>query len=171
MARVPSVHWNESVFRFNLVRHLLAQNPGLDCRTEWNRVDLAIQRPEGATLVELKFYAARPHHDHKGELVRFKGGPSPQNQRELFASLDSLRFARRQAWAKQCGQIIDAYLVLVYLDPREPNRRRTFASYYDAIEAPNERVSRVWTVLRATPTADGRLFTCKLLEVPLEPAA
>jgi hypothetical protein len=57
---VPSVHWNESVFRFNLVRHLLAQNAGLDCRTEWNRVDLVIQLPEGATLVELKFYAAQP---------------------------------------------------------------------------------------------------------------
>ena len=47
---VPLEYWNESVFRFLLIRHMRAIAPDTVCWTEWNRVDLVLPGPAGATL-------------------------------------------------------------------------------------------------------------------------
>ena len=76
---VPLEHWDESVFRWLLIRHVLALAPGgTPCWSEWHRVDLVLPSPFGATLIELKFFAHRLLRNHSPRIVRMKGGPVPE---------------------------------------------------------------------------------------------
>jgi hypothetical protein len=87
---IPLEWWNESVFRFFLMRQLSAR--GIQCRCEWNKVDIVILQPEhGVVLVELKFYDRRPHHDQADRILRYKGGPGPKNLDEFKNGLKRLR--------------------------------------------------------------------------------
>ena len=76
---VPLAHWNESVFRYLVVRRLLAAEPIVQCMTEWNRVDLLLPGPAGAVLVEVKFFGIQSLRGFEGKVLRSKGGPSAQN--------------------------------------------------------------------------------------------
>ena len=167
MQRVPPAHWNESVFRFFLVRRLLSAAPTVDCRTEWNRVDLVFPDPDGAALVEVKFFATQPLSDHTGRLIRMKGGPSAQNHQEYEAVLEKLRLSRRADWAPSCGGVAEAYLVLAYEDAI--GARYTYASHYDAVE-PSGPVRFIQQIVQRAPIGGDAVFTCKLLMIDLAPA-
>lgn len=168
LARVPLAHWNESVFRFVIVRRLLADMPNLDCRTEWNRVDLVLPGPEGATLLELKFFSSQPLCDKTGRVLRMKGGPSRKNFNEYQAAIEKLRTIRRSSWTTACGGVASAHLLLAYSDSVTTSKP-TFGSYYDGIAAGGP-IASVCTILERAPGCQDSYLTCKLITVDVAPA-
>ena len=167
---VPLEHWNESTFRFLLVRHLLAAAPGTACWSEWHRVDLVLPASLGAALVELKFFAHQPLRDHSDRVLRMKGGPSAQNVREFEAAIETLAGSRAKHWAHACGGIAAGYVVLAYCDPAITSGQRTYSSHYGKLR-PQGRIASIETIVEELPLADDAIFTCKLLTAYLAPAA
>ncbi len=167
LANVPSEHWNESVFRFFIVRQLL-KIPDIDCRSEWNRVDLVIQSPRGATLLELKFFTSQPLRDQAGKTIRMKGRPSPKNYGEYENALKKLRSAREAKWIRFCDGVASAHLLLAYIDPVMTNKP-TYGSHYDSIAA-GDGFASVHTILERVPVAIESCLTCKLITVQAEDA-
>ncbi len=167
---VPLEHWNESIFRFLLVRHILAAAPGTPCWSEWHRVDLVLPASSGATLVELKFFAHQPLRDHSDGVLRMKGGPSAQNVREFEAAIQSLAGSRAKHWATACGGIAAGYVVLAYCDPAIAGAQRTYRSHYGNLRA-HGQIASVETIVEELPLPKEAIFTCKLLALHLAPAA
>lgn len=167
---VPIEHWNESVFRWLLVRHLLAVAPGTQCWSEWHRVDLVLPAASGATLIELKFYAHRPLRDQSTGVIRMKGGPSDQNVREFNSSVDNLVGNAARHWTRACGGIRAGYVVLAYCDSIRATGKPTYASYYGKLQ-PQGSVASVETIVEELALDSDTLLTCKLLTVHVEPAA
>ena len=167
---VPLDHWNESVFRWLLIRHLLAGAPGTPCWSEWHRVDLVIPSTSGATLVELKFFAHRPLRDHSGRVVRLKGGPSDHNVGEFWASIDTLANSAARHWARACGGISAGYFVLAYCDPVRISGQPTYGSYYKKLK-PEARILSIEPIVEELPLDTDTAFTCQLLTVRIDPAA
>ncbi len=156
LARVPPPHWNESVFRFFIVRRFLADMPKLECETECNKIDLVFPSPEGLVLLELKFFDSRPMKT---------GGPTRKNFWEYEDNIEKLRTIRDKAWISTHGGVAHAHLLLAYFDPVTTNKRkRTYGSYYDGI-APGGPISSVRTILERAPVGQGSCLTCKLITV------
>jgi hypothetical protein len=122
---VPLAHWNESVFRFFLVRRLLTVKPVITCMTEWNRVDLLLPGPDGGILIEVKFFGIQPLRDSSGQFLRSKGGPSAKNVREYKQVIEKIRAFGRASWRSDCGGIGGGFLVLTYADLVTPEAERT----------------------------------------------
>jgi hypothetical protein len=156
LARVPLPHWNESVFRFLIVRRLRADKPNIRCETEWHRIDLVLFDPQGATLLELKFFSAMPLVDHAGRVLRTKGSPGKKNYREYQDVIKKLRTIRHRKWITDCGRVASAHLLLAYSD--------SFESYYDGI-AESDAIARVSPILKRTPVGQDSNLTCKLITV------
>ena len=167
--RVPLAHWNESVVRYFLVRHLLTASPAIECLTEWNRVDLMLPATDGAVLVEMKFFTAQPLRDHAGRTLRFKGRPSPQNYREYEQVVEKVRTAGQEECASAYGHVVAGFLVLAYTDPIEPQGRPTYASYNDGL-APNQVITGIDTIVSQARLDSESVFTCKLLEIAITSA-
>lgn len=170
LPNVPLAHWNESVFRYFLVRRLLAAEPVVQCMTEWNRVDLLLPGPAGGVLVEVKFFGIQSLCDSKGKVLRSKGGPSTQNYREYEEVVDKIRAADRAPWRSDCGGIAGGFLVLTYADPLNPSGARTYSSYYDAL-MPGGHIVAIESIVERAPAGTGFQFTCKLLEIAVDAAA
>jgi hypothetical protein len=158
VAHVPLAYWNESVFRFFLVRHLLTIAPTVHLHCEWNRVDLAFEDGDGVTLVEIKFYP------YRGLDLASKGGPSKQNFREFEKVVLKLESAAQSSWGLKCGRIVASFLVLVYVDPIDPQGRPTFGKYYDDLK-PIESMHAVHPIVHRSSIAVEAHLTCKLLEI------
>jgi hypothetical protein len=167
LARVPLAHWNESVFRFFIVQRLLADMPNLDCRTEWHCIDLVLFDPEGATLLELKFFSSQPLCDKTGRVLRMKGVPGNKNLNEYKAAIEKLRTIRRSAWITDCGDVASAYLLLAYSDSVTTSKP-TFGSYYDGIAAGGP-IASVRTILERAPGCQDSYLTCNLITVDVAP--
>lgn len=165
---VPLEHWNESVFRFLLVRQLLSLAPDTSCWSEWNRVDLVLSAPTGATLVEIKFYTHGEIRDHAGRVLRSKGGPSKKNVLEFNASLATLADSANMPWAVSCGGVAAAFLVLAYFDPVQASKGKdSFAKHYGHLLAGGPIVA-VDTIVQEIPVGESMAFTCKLIEVRID---
>lgn len=167
LSHVPIAHWNEDVFRFFIVRRFIAEMPKVDCRTEWNRIDLVFPSLEGALLLELKFFDSRPHSDHTGALLRIKGGPSGKNAAEFHEAIQKLRGIRRKPWIAECGGVASAHLLLAYFDPIRPKPgSSTYGSYYSDIGI-GDGISWVHVIQENTRIGEELQFNCKLITVDL----
>lgn len=163
---IPLVHWSESVFRYFVVRRLLCDNPEIDCWTEWNRVDLLIQREDAAAAVEFKFFGSPELPSRTRGVIRYKGRPSAKNLSEVQAVLEKLRHARTARWTAHCAPVKHAFLVLAYWDNVGRPESATYDSYYAERTFPEVRRRDI--LLDRAPTPDGRALSCFLMEVRLD---
>ena len=161
---LPIDHWNESVFRFCLVRQLLARNSNIECWTEWNRVDLVLPASGGAVSVEMKFFTTLPTLDNEGKLLGWKGAPGRKNFAEYQDVVAKLRRARNEPWAMDCSGVSTCFLVLAYADRKRSKRAGTYGAYYDSIRTKTPVVS-IRTFADHVAIGGENEFTCKLLEV------
>jgi len=136
--------------------------PELDCRTEWNHLDLVLFQPKGATLIELKFFAANSLCDYTGKKLRMKGGPSKKNFDEYECAIEKLRTVRNAKWIMQCGDIASAHLLLAYVDSQDS--AKTFGRMYDGI-ASDRTIRSVRTIRDRVLVRPELNFTCKLITV------
>lgn len=160
VSRTPLKFWNESVFRYHLIGHLLDIDQSRVWDVEWKRVDLIVVGDTGDKVpVEVKFWCFR------GERENYRGGPSPQNQREYRKVVGKLIESKRAACFK--GHTVkEAYLILLYADPAVAAARPTFGQYYDELVEENCKPHLV--DLCEFTESDTRLkMTCKLLEFTL----
>ena len=162
---IPLEHWNESVFRFYLVREIVELKQKIDCRTEWNRVDLLVPAADGAMVIEMKFFQAMPLRDSHGGFIRLKGTASPQNYREYEDVVDKLHSARGSRWVDAAGGVSCGFLILAYVDylgDRRPNR--SYKESYGDIEL-KAPIIDILQVVEDAHVEEGFEFSCKLLEV------
>lgn len=166
LPRIPIGHWNESVFRFFIVRRFLELNPCTRCETEWNRIDLFFQDSSVSVLLEIKFYCTRTSANLPGSKQKRKGGPSTQNFGEFCKNIEKLRDCPSAAWCAVDAPPPRAFLTLAYIDAADNATRATFEAFY-AIERLRNlaHVLDVKVVKRAD--AGDYSFTCILLEIDL----
>lgn len=162
--RIEPDHWNESVFRYHIIRNLIEMHPKLDCRTEWKKIDLMIPAEDGVVLVELKFYSRRPTRDHEYKLLGWKGGAGAKNYRESLAVLEKLA----ENVGNQVGHLVNAIagrvLVLAYLDHVDQGRVKTFGSYYEHIST-EMYVTNVTKIAKEIPVGGSLVLSCLIIEV------
>jgi hypothetical protein len=161
---VPLQFWNESVFRYFLVRELRLLAPELKCWSEWNRIDLVLLGDAGSTLIEIKFFTHRDREDLAGKVLARKGGPSPHNYFEFQKSLKTLADATKSKWVQHCGGVSSAFFVLVYIDPICLQKRRTYDSFYGNI-ACGDLITNIEILAERISLAQDHQMTCKLLTV------
>ncbi|WP_201221260.1 hypothetical protein [Halochromatium roseum] len=165
--KVPLDYWNESVFRFYLVRELLSIDQTIDCRTEWNRVDLMIPGDCGAVLCELKFFLALTLRNSSGDFLRFKGGASSKNFQEYSQVIKKLQAARNSRWTEDTGGLSAAYLILAYADyVGEKKPKRSYRDFYAELKA-EPPIVEILSVVDSVKIDGCFQFSCKLLEVEL----
>lgn len=157
----PMQYWNESVFRYFLVRNLWLTRQGLVSDVEWKRWDLILQHPLRVKIpVEIKFWC------HHGERKVQRGGPSKQNENEFLAVIDKLHNARNSISLNK-DRIESAWLVLVYADLKQP-RPQSFGKYYDDLSM-YLHLKQTLPIRNQVDCETNTVLTCKLIEIELAP--
>jgi hypothetical protein len=167
VADVPIEYWNESVFRHLLVRELLTFRTREKVWSEWHRVDLVLPDPSGGTAIELKFYTRNPLCAVPDKILRWKGGPSEKNYGEFRRAIERLADSTNRPWAKDCGDVEAAYLVLAYFDRTILGNRQSYEDYYGDLGT-NEMISAVETITDKKSIDRNTVFTCKLVSINLK---
>ncbi len=171
LLQTPLDHWNESVFRFFVVRLLIRRHPEAVCFTEWNRIDLALQSGGATALVEFKFYPGRVTGDWMGNRVRSKGGAGAKNFGEFCDCVEKLVTVDDAPWTKRhSGQVDAKILVLAYVDRADLVGKQSYRHWYDSIQLPGDcpwadRLHQ-WKTLRTISIPQSRSsLICKLFVV------
>lgn len=170
LQQTPLPLWNESVFRFFVVRAMHQEERAWHCQTEWRRVDLLLEKDGVRIPIEFKFYVFARSTD--GEESWAKGGPGKKNYKEFCTCLAKLRdFGKESAPAGASWNTAHRLLILVYED--QPARRgHVYASYYANPSLPEElnRSIRLESrTLEAIACGKETTLHCKLFEViPLQ---
>lgn len=172
---VPVRFWNESVFRYQLIRQIYSHEPEAVHDIEWKRWDFVLQevKQNGGKQfipIEIKFWC------HCGDRNPQRGGPSSQNVAEFEQVLGKLQGARKcPALLKAKMDIKQAFLILVYADPIEPGIKRTFGRDYDDLSRWNSQFGLNTRVIHERVPCEPKSgeqkratqLTCKLIEVQL----
>lgn len=160
--QIPIRFWNESVFRYHLLRRIHKDDPSLLHDVEWKRWDFVLRDGQDWIPVELKFWC------HCGDREKQRGGPSKQNQKEFKEVLEKLCSARRSGTFPD-SNVSHAFLILVYVDPIGPERKKTFGAAYDDLTLFNQSMGTLpRVVLERVECEANTHLTCKLIETKLE---
>jgi hypothetical protein len=118
---------NESVFRFFVMAEIAKRDRGAKCQTEWSsdgvRYDLLVRTAAGAFVVEFKTYGYNRDYGLDGVPGRWKGHPSPKNEREFRGCLKKLRKLSHP-------RVTGKYLVLVYQKGEWSDHKHSYERSY-----------------------------------------
>ena len=121
---MPLERWNESVFRYYFCRFVAKTNREVKQYFECDRIDLVLELGGHLALIEFKFYGRPQRINLKTMQPRgYKGGPSKKNKDEFQKSINTLI-------QKESDKNFSKYVVLVFWEPKELGRKKSFDYYY-----------------------------------------